>query len=416
MARTMPAVWISPLLLLVVVVFVNSEFLPTEIPYPLAVTTTGTWIVALVAPVCASLAAWEGARLRKAGVIEQPNARPRLLVASLSLVPTLLAGVAAIGIALIASFVRYEDIVVPDYRVVGVTLAIIAVYSLLGFGLGLRVPSAVSVPAAGLLALTWMLLPPGMQPLWLRHLRGAWEPCCNPAQDLASGAVFGSLMVLAGLVVTGMILIHIPVSPVMSIVTWFPVAVAGVIAAPLVMDLGPYPQEGRDTNLLVCSGEEPHVCIWPEHSEQLTVISRIVAEAHSRWIDAGIDAPETYTMSREPDTSHAAFGMGVTVDKDELVFSLAYGLLPDPPPCAFGEGDEPYIAGLVRPFLHAWLANVGGVKLERLQQQFDSDVVEVVATVRERSPGDQRDWFVENHELSTRCGNVPLPGFVGMPE
>lgn len=170
--------------------------------YPLREWTRGLSTVFLAGPVAAACAAWEVARMRVGGTFDIPSARSRVVVLIdllwpvflLAFLEVLIAGVSRAGLA------------PPPASVLLVAATAIAAQIAVGTALGAYFRPATATAIALLTSYAWMVLPSASEPLWLRHLNGAWMSCCLIDQEIAVRAVLGALAVNATLIAAAVLL------------------------------------------------------------------------------------------------------------------------------------------------------------------------------------------------------------------
>lgn len=402
--RTCPAVWVGPVL--AVLAMLASSYISVTIPepYPLALTSAGASSLFLVAPVCAACAAWEGGRLRRAGWHALPHVRSTLVVALASLAPVVVVGLIAVALAIAFKFVGASAMAAPDPRVVAKTIVVLLAHALLGFAIGVRVPSVVAVSSVLLVDYAWMVLPIGLEPLWLRHLNGTWLSCCGLPTDLSPRAFAGVVVVAVGLAGTAVFLMGQPVDLLRLSLSVVPTAVGVSAGVLLVQGMGPDPVAARDPSVLVCSSGQPRVCVWPEHYGRLDEVSAIAAEASKAWRRFGIAVPAEFTEYRSALSSGTnSFGFSLTSRRSDIIISLANSLLP---PMAQCEG-KPFLGGAAGSYARAWFGSVAGLSHAELRVRFGPDVVNKVAAVQSLSVERQRAWLERNLAAWQACDVAP---------
>lgn len=405
--RISPAVWLSPFLTLLAIAYANTLPVATRDPYPLALTAAGAWTVALIAPVCAACAAWEGGRLRRAGWFALPHVRPTAVVALMWLLPVLVVGFAALAAAIVVKLVGAGGVMAPDPRVLAVACAVVAAQALLGFAIGVRVPPVVAVPAVLLGGYTWIVLPIALEPLWLRHLTGAYLACCDVSTDLAPRAIAGSVVVAGGLAGTAGLLMRRDFDAPRLVLAIAPTVLAFGVGAFLVHGLGHDPVVDRRA-ALACSSSLPRVCVWPEHRGHLEEVSEIAGQTTEAWRRVGGTVPSEFSEQRPASLPPGArsFGISVAAARGDIVVSLVQSLLPPPPPCAFARTD-PYYGARAAPYVGAWLATAVGLPPAELERRFRPAVLGTVAAVRALPLDQQRAWLERNLAALNACGVQP---------
>jgi hypothetical protein len=288
---------------------------------------------------------------------------------------------------------------------------VIVAHSLVGFVVGLWLPVVAAAPLALMASWLWMALPRAVEPLWLRHLNGDFSSCCILQADLSRDAVIAALIVALGFVGAAvMVLTSRSRASSFGVAAVLPI-VGLTVGSSLVSDLGPDPATPRDPALLVCSsGPPPLACVWPEHTERLTEVADLVSAADAAWRAAGVPGRNRYS---EADGS---LGFSNESTKADIIAGIAYGRLPPWPDCA---ATEPYLAGVVADYVHAWLAATAGMADGELRTRFDfsalpgyPSVLDLVTELREEPSDVQRRWYETNIAALETC---TLPAELDVP-
>ncbi len=365
-------------------------------PYPLAWTAAGEGVLVWVASACAGLCAWEGGRLRRARWWDKPHARSKLTIAAWSCALPWTVGMCAMLLAT-GYLLLQRGVHVPDWRVLGLIAIQITCYSLLGFALGVWLPLVLSVPLSMLLVWTWLALPVGMEPVWLRHLNGSGLfLCCSAEWDLAPKAVLAMVLVTLGVGASAMVL--------MTIARWrwlavVPLAIALALAVPLVRGFGYVPVVARDPSLLRCAGSQPRVCVWPEHAGMLPRILSMLAQAREAWASQGVNLPDTLTEGQAKGPGEAEFDTNVKTDDVSLKLSLASAVVGADPNC---ESEEAFDAGMRATF---WLGVKAGIPISEIAKRYqDPSTFSEIRQVSRWSPQEQASWLREQLAAARSCG------------
>lgn len=385
----------------------------TSDPYAIALSAAGTIALAFVAPICAALGAWEGARFRRAAWWGMPHVRSRAAIAAWSAAPVIVAGSIAVTVASMLQLTK-SGLFVPDVRLLALTVAVISAHTLLGFAAGLWVPVVIAAPAALILSFLWMAFPGAMEPLWLRHLNGSLSTCCQLAQDLAPAAVLAALLVAAGMVAAALLLIAQQAwSRVRGALSIVPLVIALAAGSVIASPLGPDPVVARHASALVCAKDPSgiEVCVWPEHVGRLDEVLGIAARAVAAWDAAGIPAPRRFTEVEPANRVDPVFGFRLESTGADIVGALAYSLVPPTPSCA---DTGPYPSASVLDDLEAWFAAVAGMSEPELVRRFDVPAapgdlrpLAVVRMLRSRPLAVQREWVIRNLEAARDCHGAP---------
>ncbi len=407
--------WMAIPLLVIAAAFAMGYVPAASDPYPIAIASSAMVSLVLVAPICAALGTWEGARFRRARWWEPPHARPRAVIAFAAVAPVIVAGsfacVGAIAVKLAVAGLGGGNIV-PDARLATVAAAVIASHVLVGFALGLFVPVVLGAPAALMASFLWMAFPAATDPLWLRHLNGSLATCCLLQDELAPGAVFAALTVASGLAAAALLMITTSqFDPARGLVALLPITLALAVAAQVAGSLGPDPSVPRDEAELSCgTGQNVTVCLWPEHESKLAETIEVASRSVAAWQSTGFPTVPRFTEGAVVGRDGASFGLTRKSSEADIVAALAYGLLPPPPACA---ASGPYPADSVREDIYAWYLAVGGLSNGELERRFDASVgpdedapLVVVRSLRGQSRVVQAAWLKRAFEAVNSCGPV----------
>lgn len=407
--------WMAIPLLVIAVVFAMSYRPAASDPYPLAIASSAMVSLVFVAPICAALGAWEGARLRRAGWWVPPHVRSRAVIAFVAVAPVIVAGfvasVAAMAVKLAVAGPSIAN-VVPDVRLAAVAAAVVASHVLAGFALALWVPVVLAAPAALMTSFLWMAFPAATDPMWLRHLNGSLATCCLIQQELAPGAVLAALTVACGVAAAALVMITMPrFEPARGVVALAPIALALAVAAQMAGALGPDPSVPRDEDGLSCgTGPGVTVCLWPEHEPKLAETIEVASRSVAAWQSAGIPTVTRFTEGAGIGRDGASFGLTMESTEADIIASLAYGLLPPAPACA---ASGSYPGDSVRELIYAWYAAVGGLSNGELGRRFDGSVapgddepLAVVRSLRGQPRVVQAAWLKGALEAVNSCGPV----------
>ncbi|AZZ41746.1 DUF7224 domain-containing protein [Acidipropionibacterium jensenii] len=309
--RVSAGMWLTPLVALLVAANLGGQEGSGE-GYRLAVATRDSFDLLLATGLCALAGAWEGGRLRRAGVLTWPRRRsvPRVLAA-----PWLMSVVSATAVAVIV-FARHRAFSGgASMAVVTTTILSLWVWALAGIAAGLWSPPVVALPVSFAVPVLWLILAPVNSVPWLRHLNGDWVVCCQVDQTLAPAAVTGTLTVLAGvLVAAGLAIwgrsrtmsrsVRLSIGP--GVVA--ALALGLVLGGVQVHHLGWEPVDPRHAAVACTTGERVTVCVLPEHDGQARHIVSLADAAFSRWQVYGVRTPTSLTEATglEPGSRDAA--------------------------------------------------------------------------------------------------------------
>lgn len=406
--------WLALPMILLAAIFSWNYQPVTSDPYAVALSAAGTITLVFVAPICAALGAWEAARFRRAAWWRMPHVRSGAEIAAWSTGPVILAGSVAVTVAAILQLTR-SGLLVPDVRLLALSVLVIAAHTLLGFSAGLWVPVVIAAPAALILSFLWMAFLATIEPLWVRHLSGSLSTCCGVQQDLAPAALAAASLVAAGMIAGALVLImQQRWSLVRGGIAVVSVAIAIATGSAIASPLGPDPVVARDASALVCANDASgvEVCVWPEHARRLDEVLAIAARAVSAWQAAGIPSPRGFSEAAAAGQAQPAFGFSLESTEADIVGALAYSLLPPWPSCA---DTGPYPSASVLDDLEAWFAAVAGMSAPDLAERFDVPSVpadraplDEVRALRERPREVQQEWVARNLEAARDCVGAPV--------
>jgi hypothetical protein len=406
--RVMPAFWLA-LPLTVFAAWYVTLLAPSD-RYAVDATAKASMTIAFVGSVCAACAAWEGSRLRRARLWKAPSVRSRAAVAAWSLLPVVAVGLLAVVVAMVIQVVR-SSAGLPDPRFIAMTALDLVAYAAAGFAIGILLPFAVAGPLAIVGTFIWIGFVPAMEPVWLRHLTGMFRDCCGLSQDLSPRAVLASTIIDLGIVASAALLVAGPADRLRRFgasLSSFGVTV--LVGALLVAGMTYAPVVARDTAHVECrTDSDVTVCTWPEHQTRASEVARIVAGVRIAWQQAGIEAPSVFTEA-DPSMvppSALSFGFdGVLSKEDDIINSLAFGMLPPFPDCPFGG-----TGGAAFDYLQAWYDAAGGMSPAALTRNWaglwdEPDypaVLTVVAQLQAAPPESRRAWVLRAETASQDC-------------
>jgi hypothetical protein len=412
--RVQPAAWLALPLILLSLIYAASYQPASDDPYNVALTAAATVSLGFVAPVCAALAAWEGGRLRRAEWWNLPHVRSLAGVATWSLVPVVLAGLLAVLAGAAVELAKGGLLAVPDLRLLGLSVLVIAAHSVVGFAVGLRVPVVIAAPSVLIGSYLWMAFPRAMEPLWLRHLNGSLSSCCLLQDELAPRAVAAAAVVAAGMVIGGATLLAQHWRWRNLALTLGALVLSFVIAVPLVAGMGPDPAVPRNAEELVCrQGSGVTVCVWPEHTGRLDEVLELTTQAVDRWEATGLPVPTTYSEQRatQLEAGSSSFGFSRRSSRGDILHALAYGLLPPWPPCA-DTGSYPGFDA--QDAVHAWYDATAGMSMADLAQRFPPSgapgvpsPLDILRALRATSPQARAAWLAANLAALASCDRAP---------
>ncbi|MGN8553801.1 UNVERIFIED_CONTAM: hypothetical protein OHV15_14570 [Microbacterium sp. SLM126] len=291
-----PGLWLAPLALVILVSRIQGVEESGE-GYHTAVVLMDVSGVTFIAPLVALVAAWEGSKLRYARVLTMPRVRSVWQVAcgpiAVSVVP---------AAAVLVLFTAFDGPASGmDWAFIAGGVFTLVAWAVAGFGLGCLLLPVVSLPVAFLVSALWLILARANEPLWLRHLTGAWTGCCFMNQTLDPAALWASVITNAGIAIAGGLLtwaatlrVRRPAvvrgAAVLAIGT---IALFGLSGAVLVLGFGCSPAQAR-SDATECDGGSPELCLWAEHRGINSGVRSTLDEAVHAWSTVGLSVPSRF--------------------------------------------------------------------------------------------------------------------------
>jgi hypothetical protein len=409
--RKSPALWLSPVVLLLVVLNTKQAMSLYVEPYWLQASAIASGAVIILAPACAALAAWEAGRHRRGLIDQWAPARTPVGVATSALVPVWL--LAVTGFTTATAVVLPATTGVPgsfDLRLIGVAGLVVVAFTAVGWVAGTVARPAYVVPAMLVGVLLWLVYPPAMDTFWVRHLTGNFQhSCCGIETVIDAHALTAPALVAAALLTAAT----------MTMTAWrsrnrwpliagVAVLIAGFVTAQtLVRDLGPDPVRPR-VDGLSCrdSSGGLRVCVWVEHRDDLARAMRELTPAVHRLTDAGVPAPARLTEAAPaPDRGVWTFTIRHDMTPQDVMYSLAVGLAPPSPACA---EDGPWPGAAASVMIVVWFARTAGVPSDHPSLRMEPELVVSVDKLRTRPLDVQRRWLAANYAAAARCDRQPV--------
>jgi hypothetical protein len=322
--RSRAAVLAAPVLVLTV--FYLRQQVPGAEYYGLGQLAKAASAVAIVGPLCAGLAAWEGARVRAGRVDRLAPARRECLIAIRSLLPVWLLALAALAAATAFALSTGPSLRASDLRLLAVPAAVVLAHTGLGYAVGRLVPAVFAIPVVLVASWLWIVYPIALSPLWLRHLTGYLNGCCDASTVLDAGAFAAPIVVSAGTVLAVLALAsRLPAAGRAGLAS--ALLAAGLVAGiQLVSDLEARSTAPRPASELVCAETAPVVCLWPEHAALTGVVHRRATAIRRRLGGIGVGTPAT--VGEGGPSSEWRIGVVPGARRDAVDTTLVEGLLP----------------------------------------------------------------------------------------
>jgi hypothetical protein len=388
---------------LVLTVFYLRQQVPDAEYYGLGQLAKAASAVAIVGPLCAGLAAWEGARVRAGRVHRLAPARRECLIAIRSLLPIWLLALVALSAATVFALSAGPSLRIADLRLLAVPAAVVLAHTSLGYAVGRVVPAVFAIPLVLVASWLWIVYPIALSPLWLRHLTGYLNGCCDASTVLDAGAFAAPIVVSAGAVLAALALVsRLPAAGRAGLAAAV-VATGLLTGIHLVSGLEARPTTPRPSSELVCAETDPVVCLWPEHAALTGLVHQRATVIRRRLGRIGVRTPAV--VGEGGPKSAWRIGVVPGARRDAVDTTLVEGLLPPFPRCASGEAPYPGVRAYWPVAL--WIAHTTGSSTELLRYSVtgaDRDEVEAVQALPERQ---QAGWYQANRRALTSCKVEP---------
>ena len=401
--RRSPAIVLAPPMVLVTFFFLSGAA-GGPAYYGLSQLAQAASAVAVIAPICAGLAAWEGARLRRGGVARLAPARCEGRLLLRALVPTSVAAAVALTFGFGVMLLSGPSLRASDSVVVLMAAGVLAGHAVLAYAAGRRLPALMAVPGAVVLSWLWIVYPIAVSPLWVRHMTGYLSTCCDASDRLAPAAALAPLLPSAGAILASAILLSSVAPAIRRLAAALALAAGFAVAALVASGLGVAPTVARGTADLVCRDGTPRVCLWTEHRGVLPRVQATASAIGSRLRAHGLTTPPVVTEARGRHSG--AWRVGVTPTASELDIEriLLQALVPSLPACARLHAYPGYAAfGAVA----LWLAELAAHDVPPYIEGATPEDRREVAAVGKLAPPAQRAWYSENLAALQTCERPP---------
>jgi hypothetical protein len=359
-----------------------------------SVTAQSGFLVGFIAPACAACAAWEGARLRASLVLDGTPVRSSLTIAVWSLAPVFVLGASAVALALmLQARLAWGYPGIPSVDLLLLQLLVIASHIAVGHVLGRILPMVAALPTALIGSFLWLAYPASLTTFWVRQLNGQnLTECCALNQVAHGRALLAPTLVAAG-VLAGFLVLHLARHTWTRLLAAVPLCLALVAGAQIAAPLGYAAAKDRDRDELICSGDTPVVCLWPEQRAEAVMIHTWGSDAGRRLAEAGVMLENAVTFATVKPT------------EDEVRFLVAGSAMTDVyPACA---ERVPWQGGDALAPLMGWLALTAGVDPAGLLGGMSAEEEELAGAVRELPQAAQTEWFRTNLAALRQCDTPP---------
>ncbi|TLQ42048.1 DUF7224 domain-containing protein [Streptomyces marianii] len=413
--RSSAATYVMPFLLGFVLVALGDDLSAWVTPhYWPSATGSSTFALPFVSAACAATAAWEGARLHRGAVFDQAPVRSPLAITVPVLLPVAVMGTLGMVTALLLSASAADTgWGIPDLGVILISLTVITANTLAGYLIGRTMSGVLAAPLALIAGFFLNAHPSSWSIYWLRHLvGGGLDSCCAADTVLDDRALWSAAVFTVAVCLAATLTIqrqgHVP-----ALAAAVVLAASGFgLAAYIARDLGPEPVQARDTSALVCEGQQPRICLWPEVDDQ-PLVHREAAKSVDRLRKAGVSMPATLTMAQHPSPGTAKLGIPTNPRLADIPSGVASGLLPEPPTCALN--GEPYPAAEAAGPVAAWLYATAGEPSDVVAGRFGPEEARLATAVMKQPRPAQLDWYERNRKALQSCSTPPQLAIAGSP-
>jgi hypothetical protein len=360
----------------------------------------------VIVPLCAGLAAWEGARFQRGAVAFLAPVRSEPRIALRALAPICILAAACFGVATTVMLASGPTVRLGDFAVLLVPAAVVSGHCALAYAAGRLLPSVFAVPLAVLGSWLWIVYPMSIEPVWVRHLTGYLSTCCDTSTVLARGAFVAPIVIsLASWAAAGALLMPRLRRAQRAGAALVVMTAAVVVSISLVNDLGSEPVAARPEADLECIGKTPRVCLWPEHRDAARIVARRARVITARLAAAGVKSPGTVSESGTHNAHAWTIGVEPGARVPAVDATLIEGLVPPFPPCA--NGPRPYPGGKAYWPLVLWLARTADTSTQVFRYSV-TDAERHEAAVVQRAPRSRRlAWYRANIRAVGSCGPTP---------
>ncbi|MFE9846252.1 DUF7224 domain-containing protein [Streptomyces goshikiensis] len=230
--------------------------------------------------------------------------------------------------------------------------------------------------------------------------------CCALGQTPDWRALDSTIATALGIMLSGLALISYSVRVRTALLAFTLLAGGLGTGVWLAHNLPAQPFVERSSSDLVCSGESPRVCLWPELTSQSAMIRQSAIAASLRLRAAGLVIPDTFTMAGPPPENQLLIGTGAQPTPDEVTSGVAGGFLPLAPPACAQSG--PYPGAVAYGSVAAWLALTAGVEPTVLTNRYPPRDIAMAQDVIHQPRSAQLNWYNHNSQALRDCTSKPV--------
>jgi hypothetical protein len=262
------------------VVFYYSQNTAQQIdswPYPWAPTLVeqpiGLMYSITYALVCAA-SAWQGARLKEAGVWHTAPYQPLWRIIATALAPLVAVGWLMFLIPVTMAFVQRP--VIPTWSslpplFLGMLLCV--AHALIGFTVGQWVKPLIAAPLLLSVVFVAVGFPRAMEPMFLRHMSGEYFAQLGFGESATLSSMVAAFLPTASIAVAAAISwtrLRIAARALLAVTV---VTAATLSSYTIVKDWGANPAIAVDGGTTICEGAAPRVCMPEQASDRITAVS-----------------------------------------------------------------------------------------------------------------------------------------------
>lgn len=375
-------------------------------PYPYAPTLVQQPIELMYAvtyAVVSAAAAWQGARLREAGVWQAAAHRPAWQIITLTLAPVVALGWLMFVTPVVMAFVQTPTWPTWDSLpplLLGMVLC--CAHALIGFSIGRWIRPIIAAPVLMCLVFVVVAFPHSMNPPWLRHIMGEYSAQLGFGESATLVSMVAQLLPTAGVAAAVALLWvgrwHLTVRVLLG-TTLALAATTGAYALTRNWNFNPSLNAGQVT--VVCSGQAPKVCMPEQARDDLPEVSTEVRTTYAKLKTYGVvkNVPKTVRDSivygrfePEPSATTAYIPLSLAYKNDTVVATIVDGTP------KFGCDADPEASTTVNMWLAEQLGRTisyesiaaGNPFYTRTQHE---KITKTVDEVSNRPVAEQRSWY-----------------------
>lgn len=343
LVRTSSALPALPLALgLVVLYYASNTSAQIEFwPYPYAPTLVQQPVqqmYALSYALVSGAAAWQGARLKEAGVWQAAAFRRMWQIIALALAPVVVLGWLMLVIPVVMAFAQTPTWPTADsLPPLLLGMALVCAHALIGFSIGRWVKPLIATPVLMCGVFVVVAFPHSLNTMWPRHMAGEYFAQLGFGETATPESMLAELLPTAGLGLAVALLwtrlgrpaVRVGLGAVL-------VAACTATSYALVKEWGANPSINVGQVSMVCAGKSPRVCMPSQGRGDLAAVSAQVRDTYTALKEYGVvhEIPQTvrdsigygrFTPQSTPDTAYLPLSMAY---RDHAVADAVVGEAP----------------------------------------------------------------------------------------